>query len=96
MAEVVRTYYSSGELLSEYFEINGIKYGEEKHYYENGQLERICIYIDGKKNGEEKWYYQEVRGLWVHFLNFYGKKMVNINNIIKMVNYGKAIHILMV
>ena len=50
MAEVKRTYYESGELESECFEINGKKNGEYKEYYEDGQLYIICSYIDGKTN----------------------------------------------
>ena len=51
MAEVKRTYFESGQLESECFEINGKKNGEEKTYHENGQLLCICSYIDNKKNG---------------------------------------------
>ena len=35
MAQVKRTYYSSGKLLTECFELNGIKNGEWKEYHEN-------------------------------------------------------------
>ena len=49
MAEVNRTYYKTGELKSECFEINGKKNGEYKRYHQNGQLNIICSYIDGKK-----------------------------------------------
>ena len=41
MAEVKRTYYPSGKLQSEVFDINGKRNGEYKEYYENGQLSYI-------------------------------------------------------
>ena len=46
MAEFKRTYYETGELKSEWFEINGKKNGEYKQYYENGQLKKIYNYIN--------------------------------------------------
>ncbi len=33
MAEVKRTYYKSGKLRSEWFEINGKRYGEIKNFF---------------------------------------------------------------
>ena len=57
MAELKRTYFRSGELFSEWYEINGKIEGEFKYYYANGQLEEIEQYIDGKLNGESKSYY---------------------------------------
>ena len=39
MAEVKRTYFESGELESECFEINGKKEGEYKNYLKHGQLQ---------------------------------------------------------
>jgi len=39
MAEVVRTYYDTGELSSEVYMVNGIY----KEYYESGQLHKIYI-----------------------------------------------------
>ena len=50
MAEVKRTYYSTGELESEVFILNGKKIGEYKSYHENGSLHEICSYIDDKRN----------------------------------------------
>ena len=47
MAEVVRTYYDTGELNPEVYNVNG-KY---KYYYENGQLKDIYSYTDDKMNG---------------------------------------------
>ena len=69
MAEVKRTYYKSGKLRSEVFELNGKKNGIYKEYYENscenmsstdsfGQLFYICSYIDGKFHGEFKSYHK--------------------------------------
>jgi antitoxin component YwqK of YwqJK toxin-antitoxin module len=57
MAEVKRTYYTSGELESEWFEINGKMYGEYKQYYENGIIHIICNYYNNILNGEDKQYY---------------------------------------
>ena len=57
MAEVVRTYYNTGKLLSEVYMVNGKKNGIYKKYYKNGQLDTICSYTDDKKNGEYKSYY---------------------------------------
>ena len=54
MAEVTRTYYSTGELQREVFILNGKRNGEQKWYDSNGQLESICSYIDDKLNGEYK------------------------------------------
>ena len=45
MAEVVRTYYESGELESECFEINDKKNGEYKSYHPNGKLYVSCSEI---------------------------------------------------
>ena len=45
MAEVVRTYYDTGELESEVYMVNGKMNGIYKRYYMNGQLETICSYI---------------------------------------------------
>ena len=56
MAQTVRTYYESGELRSEHFELNGKKNGEFKSYHKNGQLCFICSFIDGITNGETKEY----------------------------------------
>ena len=36
MAEVIKTYYPTGELESEVFVVNNKKNGEYKRYYENG------------------------------------------------------------
>lgn len=58
MAEIKRTYYKSGKLLSECFEINGVKNGEFKKYHENGQLRQIYTYVNDKINGEYKDYYE--------------------------------------
>ncbi len=52
MAELVKTYYESGELQSECFEILGQKHGAYKRYYRDGQLWWFCPYIDNKKHGE--------------------------------------------
>jgi antitoxin component YwqK of YwqJK toxin-antitoxin module len=57
MAEVVKTYYDTGELLSEVYMVNGKKNGIYKKYHKNGQLWMICSYIDDKKNGEYKRYW---------------------------------------
>ena len=51
-----RTYYDSGELEKEYFEINGKKEGQYKLYRNNGELHICSNYIDGKLNGEYKLY----------------------------------------
>jgi len=52
MAEVKRTYYSTGELDSEYFEINGKINGLYKSYLKNGQLFVIKTYVDNILHGE--------------------------------------------
>ncbi len=57
--KVKRTYYDSGKLKQEWFEINGIKQGEYKEYWENGKLYEICNYVNGKKEGETKWYHMD-------------------------------------
>ena len=49
MAEVKRTYYESGALKSECFEINGKKNGEYKYYFANGELIHKCYYDNGIK-----------------------------------------------
>ena len=59
MAEVKRTYYESGELLSEVFEINGKKNGEYKRYNELGMLIKTSMY----DNGELKEIYNYVNGI---------------------------------
>ena len=41
MTEVKRTYYSTGELRSEWFEVNEKKEGEYKSYHKNGKLKAI-------------------------------------------------------
>ena len=56
MAEIKRTYYETGELLSEVFVIDGKINGEYKSYHDNGQLEMECTFIDDNKNGECKEY----------------------------------------
>ena len=58
MAEVVRTYYYTGELESEVYNVNGKKNGEYKKYHPSGQLWEICSYTDDKRNGECKVYYK--------------------------------------
>ncbi len=57
LPQVIRTYYDTGELKEEYFEINGQKEGHYKRYYKNGILEKNCNYVNGKMNGEYKTYY---------------------------------------
>ncbi len=57
MAEVVRTYYESGELCQEYFEVDGKKEGEYKSYYQSGNIKEIVPYINGLQHGEIKWYW---------------------------------------
>lgn len=52
MAELKRTFYDSGELRSECFEINGNKNGICKIYYKEGILKIQCNFIDNKLNGE--------------------------------------------
>jgi antitoxin component YwqK of YwqJK toxin-antitoxin module len=52
MATVKKTYYESGELESERFELNGKKEGKEKWYHRNGQIQMICTYVDGILHGE--------------------------------------------
>jgi antitoxin component YwqK of YwqJK toxin-antitoxin module len=58
MAEVKRTYYDSGELCQEYFEVDGKKEGIYKSYHQSGNIEEIVPYINGLQNGEIKWYWE--------------------------------------
>ncbi len=55
---IKREYYDSGNLYSEFFEINNKKNGICKKYYETGQIWFIGEYIDDKLNGECKEYNQ--------------------------------------
>ena len=77
MAELKREYYSSGELLSEVYMINGKKEGVSKNYYKNGQIEVITNYVNDKKNGHYKEYFDEYSNNL--FKNIY-KKDINIFN----------------
>ena len=47
MSELVRTYYTNGNILEEYYMFNGKKEGEFKSYWDNGQLWEVCNYING-------------------------------------------------
>ena len=49
MGEVVKTYYETGELKTQVFEINGKKNGEYISYHQNGELYILCSYVDDKK-----------------------------------------------
>ena len=53
--EVVKTYYSSGELSAEAEYIQGKKGGAYKKYHKNGNVESIGQYLDDKKSG--LWYF---------------------------------------
>ena len=57
MTEVKRTYYESGELCQEYFEVDGKKEGIYKLYYQSGNIKEIVPYINGLQHGEIKWYW---------------------------------------
>ena len=63
LPEVVRTYFETGELEREFFEINGKKEGVYKYYHKNGNIYLICNYINGELNGELISYYEKVLGL---------------------------------
>jgi antitoxin component YwqK of YwqJK toxin-antitoxin module len=67
MAEVVRTYHDTGELLSEVYVIDGKKNGIYKEYYYSGQLWVICSYTDDKINGEYKIYYPSGKLIEKHY-----------------------------
>ncbi len=58
MAEVKREYYSTGELETEWFEVNGKKEGESKSYYSTGKLMLVSNYVNDKIAGEFKLYYE--------------------------------------
>ena len=58
LPQVIRTYFKTGELQEEFFEINYKKEGEYKRYYKNGNIWKIFNYVNGKLNGEYKGYYK--------------------------------------
>jgi antitoxin component YwqK of YwqJK toxin-antitoxin module len=61
--------------------------GERKSYYDNGNLYEIYNYVNDKYNGEYKRYYEN--GNIFLICNYVdGKKMENLNIMMKMVYYG--------
>lgn len=55
---VLKSYYSSGELMIEVPYRNGKKNGVERIYRKSGQLIHETEYTNDKKDGIEKWYYK--------------------------------------
>ena len=59
---VARTYYPTGELLSEIsYNEDGEKDGLEVVYYEDGQIAHKIPYQDGKRQGMATFYYRDGR-----------------------------------
>ena len=63
---IVRTYYETGKLKEEYFQINGKKEGLYTMYFSNGYKIRTYEYVDGKKNG-----------LHIEYHNHYSDNILN-------------------
>ena len=61
--EILKTYYSSGELSAEAEYIKGKKEGAYKKYHKNGNAESIGQYLDDKKSG--LWYFYAKDGTLV-------------------------------
>ena len=61
--EILKTYYSSGELSAEAEYIQGKKEGAYKKYHKNGNAESIGQYLDDKKSG--LWYFYAKDGALV-------------------------------
>ena len=81
-----KIYISDGTLIFEGEYIDNIKNGKGKEYYwGSGKLEYEGEYLDGKKNGKFKEYYEN-GNLKTEGELIYGKKMVNLKNILIMVN----------
>jgi antitoxin component YwqK of YwqJK toxin-antitoxin module len=48
---LVKNYFSSGELESEHYELNGLKHGTLRRWYKNGKLFSESTFINGKIDG---------------------------------------------
>jgi antitoxin component YwqK of YwqJK toxin-antitoxin module len=57
MKEVIRRYYSNGQICWETPYVNGNRYGLERFWYDNGQIIWETPYVNGKRHGLTKaWY----------------------------------------
>ena len=64
MSKAINLYYTTGELSSEYFILNGMKNGIYKSYHPNGQLHQICTYIDDKIIEKCSRYHENEYSIW--------------------------------
>lgn len=93
-SNIERDYYSTGELYSEFHQINGVKNGVETIFYKSGQIREEHHYLNGIKNGTSTHFYQSGNLLKKSFYNngyLEGREIVyfdeNIANIKRALRY---------
>jgi antitoxin component YwqK of YwqJK toxin-antitoxin module len=65
--KIKRTYWSNGQLQSEWPCVDGIPHGLTKWWWSNGQLGSAVPYVDGMPHGMIKWWHRDgdIDGFWL-------------------------------
>jgi len=69
----IKVWHDNGQLMDQYFYVDGKLHGEHKEWYENGKLRVQTNYIEDKRHGEYKLWHGNDQ-LWIHTHYIEGKK----------------------